>query len=164
MAELKDKKKESKAIKENASEVNDSILEEMKYIGSLLREEQEFHELLRTPTISSDEKKEMIRNVFEGRISAETYEFLKMYIDFQHIVEEELKISAGIVYSVEPLTEDQLSSFEKNTGRLINKRVKLANKLDPSLLGGVKIIVDDKIIDASIRKRLQDLEGSIKRI
>jgi F-type H+-transporting ATPase subunit delta len=109
-------------------------------------------------------KKEMIRNVFEGRISAETYEFLKMYIDFQHIVEEELKISAGIVYSVEPLTEDQLSSFEKNTGRLKNKRVKLANKLDPSLLGGVKIIVDDKIIDASIRKRLQDLEGSIKRI
>ena len=43
----------------------------------------------------------------------------------------------------------------------MKKKVKLENQLDPKLIGGVKILVDGRIIDASIRKRFQDLGSKI---
>ena len=41
---------------------------------------------------------------------------------------------------MEPLTDIQLNSFEEKTGNLLKKNVKLANKIDSSIMGGVKNI------------------------
>ncbi len=118
----------------------------------------------------------MAEQVFSGRISQETLNFLLVLIDksrmtsFHRIAEEYRKlidqdqgISLGTIFSVEPLTDIQLRSFEEKTSKLLRKNVRLVNKTDAFLLGGVKIFIDGKVIDASIRKQLQDLEGSIKQ-
>ena len=44
---------------------------------------------------------------------------------------------------------------------LLQEKTKLKNELDPKLIGGFKILVDGRILDASIRKRLQDLGSKL---
>jgi F0F1-type ATP synthase delta subunit len=44
----------------------------------------------------------------------------------------------------------------------MDSRVKLENITDASLIGGIKILINGKIIDASLRKRLNDLENILK--
>ena len=167
-----------KALFEAARDVNklDAILEEIKEISAIFQKEPDFNEFFNTPVISGPEKKQVIKKVFGGRISQETYNFLLVLIDkrrtasfnkiineYKKLVDQNLGISLGTVFSVEPLTDIQLSSFEEKTGKLLRKKVKLINNIDASILGGVKIFIEGKVIDASIRKQLQDLEGRIKQ-
>lgn len=179
MAELTVEITYGKALFEAAKDVNkvDQILEELREIYSILQREQDFCEFFNTPILSGPEKKKVIEKVFGGRISDETFHFLLILIDkkrttsfgrivreYQKLVDQNLGISVGTITSVEPLTDIQLHSFEDKTGNLLKKNVKLANKIDRSILGGVKIFIEGKVIDASIRKQLQDLEGRIKQV
>jgi len=178
MAELTVEITYGKALFEAAKDVDkvDQILEELKAISGIFNQEPDFYEFFITPVISGPEKKKVIENIFAGRISGEMYNFLLVLIDkrrtasysrivreYQKLVDGKHGLSVGTIISVESLTDDQLNSFEEKTGNLLKKNVKLANKVDPSILGGVKIFIEGKVIDASIRKQLQDLEGRIKQ-
>lgn len=179
MAELTVENTYGKALLEAATDRNnvDVILEELKEIVAIFEKNPDFFEFLKTPIIAKSEKMQVIEETFEGRISNETLNFLLVLIDknrmsnfyrivkeYQNLINQEHGISQGIVFSVEPLTDIQLSSFEEKTSRLLRKNVKLVNKIDTFLLGGVKIFIEGKVIDASIRKQLQNLEGSIKQV
>ena len=60
-----------------------------------------------------------------------------------------------------PLSEERIVKFEEETTRLISEKVKLENEVDPYLIGGVKIMVNGKLIDASLRSRLKDLGSNL---
>lgn len=53
---------------------------------------------------------------------------------------------------------DLVSRLEKNTGRKVKARV----SVDKSLIGGVKIVIGDKVIDGSARAQLGALENALK--
>lgn len=178
MAELTVETTYAKALYEAALEMNhvDEVLEELKAICTLFNDEPEFFEFFNTPVLSGAEKKEVMQKVFEGKISSEVLNFLRILIDkrrtsrfknilkeYQILVNQGQGFSTGTIISVEPLTDQQLKDFEEKAGKLLRKNIKLTNKIDPSILGGVKLFVEGKVIDATIRKRLQDLEGSIRR-
>jgi len=178
MAELTVGSTYGKALYEAAADLNkiDVIREEVTAISEVFKENPDFYEFLCTPVISVPEKKTVVEQVFGDRISQETLNFLHVLIDksrmagFHRIVEEYRKlidqekgISLGTIYSVEPLTDIQIRSFEEKTAKLLRKNVRLINKTDASLIGGVKIFIDGKVIDASLRKQLQDLESSIRQ-
>jgi F-type H+-transporting ATPase subunit delta len=53
---------------------------------------------------------------------------------------------------------DLVSRLEKSTGRKVKARV----SLDKSLIGGVKVVIGDKVIDGSARAQLSALETALK--
>lgn len=165
------------ALYQAAAEINKEkqILEEGRAVAGILKAEPEFEALLRSPAIAAEEKKTALCNVFENRLTQELVNFLCILIDkgrFNHFeriirVYEKLYdnregIIKGTIYSVEPLNEGRLAEFEKQTGKLMGGNVSLENRIDKSLIGGVKILVDGKIIDASIRNRLNKIAAEIR--
>ena len=69
---------------------------------------------------------------------------------------EENKIK-GIVYSAIPLDRETIQRMEIQTSDLIKKDCVLINRIDEKIIGGFIISIDDKLIDASIRKRMEDM-------
>ena len=53
---------------------------------------------------------------------------------------------------------DLVARLERKTGRQVKARV----SIDPSLIGGVKIVLGDKVIDGSARAQLGALESALK--
>jgi len=53
---------------------------------------------------------------------------------------------------------DLVARLEKNTGR----KVKASVSVDKSLIGGVKVVIGDKVIDGSARAQLAALETALK--
>ena len=51
----------------------------------------------------------------------------------------------------------RLKRLEEQTAELIGKPVTLVNMIDEGLIGGVLISADGKLIDASLKKRMEDL-------
>ncbi|NMC55619.1 MAG: ATP synthase F1 subunit delta [Eubacteriaceae bacterium] len=151
------------------------ILSEITQIKKLLIQNGEFLEFLKTPVIEQEDKKQALRDIFTGRISKETLNFLYILIDkrrmskfikiadmYTALLNESRNISPGTIYSAVDLTYEQIKDFDEKVSNLIGKKAELKNIKDPSIIGGVKIFVEGKVIDATIKKRLTDLEESLR--
>ncbi|WP_027400453.1 ATP synthase F1 subunit delta [Anaerovorax odorimutans] len=177
MAELTVDLTYGQALLEAAIDVNktEKILEEGKELSALFQREPEFFEFINTPVISAAEKKEVIDILLKDKITTEMLNFIYVLIDkrrtrhfskiinrYQHLIEEQNGFSYGIIFSVKPLTEEQLKVFEEKTSKLLRKNVKLENKIDTKIIGGIRIYIEGKVIDATIKKRLDNLKESLK--
>lgn len=86
---------------------------------------------------------ENIRNI--------TAEYLKIYYEKNQIVDVEA------TFAVEP-SEAQKTKLIANLEKKTGKKVKLAIKVDKSILGGGIIRIGDTVIDGSIRKELENIK------
>ncbi|MBF1190793.1 MAG: F0F1 ATP synthase subunit delta, partial [[Eubacterium] sulci] len=88
----------------------------------------------------------------------EMYAFIEALSEGLRIFDkrEENKIK-GIVYSAIPLDRETIQRMEIQTSALIKKDCVLTNRIDEKIIGGFIISIDDKLIDASIRKRMEDM-------
>ena len=131
--------------------------------------------LLLIPTISNPAKRDVVKKVFGGHISEELLNFIFILIDkrrigawndigsfYEKLVLDNDGKTKGILYSALPLDEKRAKAFEAKTGSAIGKEVRLENRVDSSLIGGVRIYVDGKLIDASIKTRLNNMKKRIK--
>jgi len=165
------------ALMEAAQDVGkqQEILEEGQQIVEILRNEPDLKAFIDYPAISADEKKKALQEIFEGRICQELMNFLFVLIDkrragrferiikvYRDLLEKEEGVSYGVVYSVEKLSEERIAQLEEQTSRLLKINVKLENEIDPKLIAGVKIMVEGKLIDASYRKKFEEMASQLK--
>lgn len=150
------------------------ILEEAKSVLEIFQQEKDFFHFFNDPTIPAGKKKAILKNIFEGRICTEHLNLLYVLVDkgrtrhYPRIIDSYEKrifnaegYAKGSVFSVKPLSEEQKIKFENQTSRLLRQNIKLENKIDASLIGGVKILVDGKMLDASLKKRLDDMRSKL---
>ena len=164
------------ALMEAARELGkeDQILEEALAVAQLIEEEPDLHQFINYPGVSADEKKEVLKNIFEGRICEELLNFIYILVDkrrtmnfgrivkvYKSLIEHEEGVSYGTVYSVVKMSDERVAELEEQTSKLLQMNVKLENEIDPSLMAGFKILVEGKIIDASYRKKFDELASQM---
>lgn len=151
------------------------IMEEATEVLGILLQEPDLYDFINYPAISAVEKKNAIEKIFSGRICDELLNFICILIDkrrtahfeniikvYKSLLDKEEGISYGTVYSVIPLTSERIKELEDETSKLMKINVRLTNEIDPKLIGGIRILVEGKIIDASVRKKFDDLESQIR--
>lgn len=82
---------------------------------------------------------------------------------FREVADEAAGRLSAKVRSAAPLDEGQRSRLVQQLGALTGKTISLEESVDPGLLGGVSIILGSQMIDGSVRRRLQSLQGSLMR-
>ena len=155
----------------------DEIRDEIEAVDQTIKSEPDFRKVLINPAIQKSSKKQILENVFKGRVSDEMISFLKILVDKQRIgelhtiahafykmVDDKRGLDYGEIWSRVPLSDEQIKKFETEAGNLLGKNVELENKIDESLLGGVKLFVGGKVIDASIAARLEEITRRMKDI
>ena len=155
--------------------MRDTFLSEGLELSDLLQREPELDAFLRDPVISEIKKKDALRNIFEGRISTQMLNFLFILVDkgragrFRNIIKEYKKladkadgVAFGRIVSAAPLTEHQLGRFEDQVSSLFRMKVRLKNEIDKSLISGVRIFVNGRMIDTTLKKRLEDMADSLR--
>lgn len=178
MAELVSKTY-SQALFEVALESNkfDEFIEEFKFIVSVCKEQPEFYEILKTPKINISEKKKMIDEIFQGKISQEIINFTKIILEkrrvknlfsiskeFERMVYEHKGIVKAKAITTIPLGKREIDKLQKKLSDVTQKSVILENEIDKSLIGGVMIKLGDRVIDGTIKGKLEQLENSLTQI
>ncbi len=176
MAELAVEMTYGTALYEAASErkKTEQIRSEAEEVLQILENEPELLAFINYPVISAGEKKEVLRNIFEGNICEELLNFLYVLIDkrrmgalrrilrvYADMVDHEEGVSYGTVYSAVPLDEKRLAEIEEQTSKLLREKIKLTNEIDPEILAGVRVLAEGKVIDASYRKRLDEMASQL---
>ena len=67
----------------------------------------------------------------------------------------------GVVQSARALGSDELGELREALGKLLKKDVLLSNTVEPDLVGGVRILVDNRLLDQSVRGRLAGLRRTL---
>ena len=149
-----------------------SALEE---INENLKSEKELFALLCAYSIDQKEKEKILQNVYGGyplkhllpflnllckkhRIS----HFCEVFASFSSLCNEEANVKEGIAYSAAKLSKKQLGEVESALGKSLGSKVVLKNVVDPSLLGGIKVALDGKVYDGSLRGKLAELKKQLK--
>jgi F-type H+-transporting ATPase subunit delta len=160
----------ARAILELAHEHNQvaNVAEELKQIRQLGDNVPQLRDVLADPAIGTTERQAMLKRVFEGKITpllldAMLYLAEKMRLDvlpavadaFDDLLRAEqgfIDVDITVARELEP---QQLASVQAGIGRALNKTAVLHQSTDDSIIGGIVLRVQDKLIDGSIRSQLQ---------
>lgn len=177
MAELTVDMTYGTALLEAARETGreEQIKDEGFQIIEILKQEPDLQSFINYPAISAEEKKNVISGIFEGKICRELLNFLFILVDkrragrfvnimkaYRELLEREEGVSYGTVYSMVGLSEERIAQLEEQTGKLLRTNVKLTNEIDSTLMAGVRILVEGKIIDASYKKKFEEMALQLK--
>ena len=157
------------------AEKEEQILAELDCLTSLLESEKMLRELLVSPAVPAEEKKQFTEHTLRGRVSDEMVNFLFVLIDkervwyldriarfYRKLYDLERGVASGKIYSAVPLSETQVESSAQAMSDLLGKHVDLKNEVDAQLIGGVKIQVDGNLVDRSLKGELSQLLASLK--
>jgi F-type H+-transporting ATPase subunit delta len=115
-----------------------------------------FAKALNAP-LSSEAKNLMAALVDNGRLSA----LPEIAIQFRALKNAAGGVSEATIYSAFPLEgaalNDLLAVLEKKFGRKLSTQV----ELDTSLIGGVRVVVGDEVLDTSVKARLEKMKVSL---
>lgn len=155
----------------------DQLEEELKAVVGVLEESVQLKKILFHPRITADQKKEVLKGLFEGRISEVAMNFLGILVErqrenyladitayFTDLANKARNISDVKVTSAVELTDDEKKRLADAMAKCTGKKVRLSYDVDPKLLGGVVVRVGDKVIDSSVLARLQTLREHLRQI
>jgi F-type H+-transporting ATPase subunit delta len=150
---------------------SDDAVEWLSLIGEvagLYREVPPFRAFLETPRVTLADKRQVIRDVFGERYPESFIRFLLVVLEKrrQSLLPEialaalELqdartgRVRASVAMTVDP--DPQLrSEIESALGRILGREVTADFRLDRRLVGGMVVRVKDRVLDGSVRRRLQ---------
>jgi F-type H+-transporting ATPase subunit delta len=92
-----------------------------------------------------------------GRIE----ELPRLAVEFGRLEDERQGITHAIATSASPLTKAEARALAERLEQSTGGRVELDLQVDPSLLGGLVVRVGDRLIDGSVRSRLERLRNQL---
>ena len=89
-------------------------------------------------------------------------QFNEVLQSFCSLVNDHQGVKEGLLYSAFKLNESQIEAIRKELEKTLNCKVSLQVKIDEALLGGVKVAIDGKVFDGSLRSKLLGLKKELK--
>ena len=147
------------------------LMEEINSLMKILEENPDFDRLMKHPGIAKQEKLQVVENVFKGRVSKELEGFLNIVVSkerygellaifayFIDRVKEQMKIGVAYVTSAVELSESQKEAVRAKLLETTEYReIELKFQVDSAIIGGMIIRINDRVVDSSIRTKLDGL-------
>lgn len=109
----------------------------------------------------------MTRNLFltlslNGRVGEAT----KVIQQYQELMAESRGLVKVSVTTAEPLKKKQLETIQASVTKMVGagKSVEIEQKVDPSLLSGLQLLVGDKFLDLSVNSRIKQLSAALDNV
>jgi len=148
----------------------DKVEKDMRNISSTIAENDELQQMLGSPVVKNDSKKEVLNTIFKGghqitlgliatladnkRIDMLQEVAYKYIIQYEKMKGEEV----ALVTTVVPLSAGLEKQILEKVKELTGNKVSLENKIDESIVGGFILRVGDLQYDASVANKLSTLK------
>jgi len=126
------------------------------------------------PNVTSEQLADTIASLVKSPLNLEAKNFIAMLAEndrvallpeigaqFAVLKNAHEGASDATIYSAFDLSADQVTplvaTLEKKFGRKLNPTV----TVDPSLIGGVRVVVGDEVLDTSVRAKLQQMHAAL---
>jgi len=80
---------------------------------------------------------------------------------FHALVNARRGSSDAIVYSAFPIDAQALAGVSATLERRFGRKLNLAVELEPALIGGIRVVVGDEVLDTSVKARLEQMKVAL---
>ena len=167
--------KYANALYELALENNslDLYQEQTRFVLNSLQENEEFFDVLNSKFLSIKEIHEIIGKTFVG-VEQDIISLLKIIVEnhrvnllsdvlvsFNSLCNSYKGITEGMLFSALALDKKTIADIELAIGKKEGRKVSLIFKIDPSLIGGVKVVMNNHMYDGSVKNKLAEMKQSL---
>ena len=152
----------------NVQNQAEPIGQELSEIEKVIESNPTFETFLSNPAIGQLERGKVIEKVFRGRVSPLLANFLgvvnakgrlglleQIASAYRDLLDEQLGKIEVDVFVAQKLTTDQLEQVRKQVGAALKRDAVVYQYVDDSVIGGLVIRVEDRLLDASVRAQLR---------
>ena len=152
----------------------DEVQRSIKLVLELLKKDAQFRAFMQSKRFTIEQKTEVIKFGLQDVCNPLIQELLIIEIDqnptilmrdlsyiFDAMVKDELNIVPVEAHVADELSVDELAYLQKTLEESIGKDTELDLKIDPSLLGGIKLRIENTYLDASIKNKMDNLRREL---
>ena len=154
----------------------DKVEADLGALSRALQEAPELRRVLRSPIVSREEHERTLESL-AGRLDLGDVvrNFVGLlaqkrrlgYLDgviagFRALLAQRRGEVTAEAVSAVPLAEGELAELRESVGRYAGRAVNLTTRVDPSLIGGLVVTIGSRMIDASLKTKLQHLEQAMR--
>jgi F-type H+-transporting ATPase subunit delta len=151
----------------NERDVTGDLFDEFLSLVEYIQSDDEFRGFMTSFAVDDDDRREVLRRVFSGRISEMLLNLMLVLNDhdragivplvferFKKLYDAQLDRQDIHVTSAVALSDDQRAVIRTGISEFTGKEVILVEEVDPSILGGLIVQVGDRQFDGSLRNKL----------
>lgn len=152
-------------------ENSDIVKSDLDFLEETFKNNKELMDLLISPSVFLSERIKVIDNIFSEKVTEYVLSFLKLLCEkkrmeslydsideYRKLFEESKNIIKAKIISAIELSDDEkeriILKLEKTEGKKINAEY----VVDKSIIGGIIVETDGKILDGSLRYKLKDIK------
>ncbi len=149
---------------------------DVKAFQGMLDGSEDLRRLVRSPVISAEDQATALAALLQkAEISGLTANFLSviarnrrlfavadMLKNFRALLARERGEVNADVASAHPLSTEQMNALKDTLKAQVGKDVQINTRVDPNLLGGLVVKVGSRMIDSSLRTKLNNLKVAMK--
>ena len=159
-----------------ASSKNEELsdYEELCLVKASFDEFPEYFDFLKAESLSSNKRMASFDRVYKDEVSKYVLSFVKILIrdsmiacyddvvaEYRRLLDGSMGIIRGIVYSAHEIDDERLEKISEKLSSRLGSKIDLTIKIDPSVIGGMKIFVKDTMIDYSLDTRLESVKKKL---
>ena len=158
-------------------QLTDVILVQMKQIRGIFAENPDYLYLLKEPSVSLEERKGLIEAAFGSQAERYLVNFIKLLCERNLLGEyagccEEFTrrynidngIAEAVVTSAVALSEAQMTALKEKLEKISGKRISLTQKVDSSVMAGLRVELEGKQLDGTVQGRLSGISKKLSEI
>lgn len=126
------------------------------------------------PKVTSQQVFEVVSEVARAQLPEAGKNFLRALIDngrlealpqiaqqFREMKNAQSGSSDAIVYSAFPIPASSLGAVAQALEKRFGRKLNLTVQEDPSLIGGIRVVVGDEVLDTSVKARLEQMKVAL---
>lgn len=169
---IKVAKRYALALAQSADKDIDEVFDNINSINDVIYENEQFRTFFLHPVVSLKDKKEAMRAAFDGKVNKISLNFVETLLDENRFsifgtIFELFKKEVDIIKNKQRVeVKSAVEIKEETKARLIEKLSKKLNKdivldcnTDESIIGGLIIKIEDKVIDLSLKTKFETLKN-----
>jgi F-type H+-transporting ATPase subunit delta len=146
----------------------DAIGEEVRDLAGLLRDDPQIIKLLANRALSREERDAVFTSAFQGRVSDLVYRVLRVLVSkdrfdefpgiaaaFAHLMDQRHGTLEVEAFVASPLDEETAGRIRARIGELTKRNVRLEQRIQPEMIGGLKLRVGDELLDGSVATQVR---------
>lgn len=156
-----------------------TVFEEIGFVKELVfsQDNAEYVTFMGSTQFSGAEKAKTLDNVFKGKISSLTLDFLcllaekgrftslpEIYEDFKARYNEKMNILEVTAVTAEPMSQRLKDKLEQKLAAVTGKSIVLTEKTDKGIIGGIVLRYGNTEIDSSVKTKLDKLRAQIDSV
>ena len=156
--------------------VTEELSEEILTAETVLRDNPAYLSLLSSPNLPKEERSAAVARAFCGG-HRYLLNFLTMMVElgysreipacfreYRRLYREERGIAVAKVVSARPLSDGEKEKLVAALARRYDVKVEAEYKVDPSLLGGMKVEISGVLLDGSAKRRLDGVRADLSAL